>query len=90
MNQSYIKDMNDEEFETEKQSLITKKLEKPKQLIAFSRRLWNEILSKQYNFDRNDIEVNAIKKLTKQDMIVFFKVLKIFLYRYLFMIFSHF
>lgn len=65
--------MKVEEFEAEKESLITHKLEKPKQLIAYSKKLWNEIECKQYNFNRDQIEVNAIKKLTKEDIIAFFK-----------------
>ena len=66
--------MTDEDFETERQALITHKLEKPKQLIAFSKKVWNEIYSKQYNFNRDEIEVKAIKELTKQDIIDFLKV----------------
>jgi insulysin len=69
--------MSDEEFETEKQALITKKLEKPKQLIAFSKKLLYEIDTKQYNFDRDQIEVQALQKLTKDDVIAFFKVITI-------------
>ncbi len=69
--------MNEDEFETEKQALITAKLEKPKQLIAFSRKLWHEIDTKQYNFNRDEIEVNAIKNITKDDIIDFFKVITI-------------
>ena len=67
--------MKDEEFEAEKQSLITRKLEEPKQLMAFSRKLWAEIQCKQYNFERDQIEVNAIKQLTKEDIIAFFKAI---------------
>jgi len=69
----YIRDMSEEEFEREKQALITKKLEKPKQLIAFSKKLWFEIDNKQYNFERDDIEAQAIKNLTKDAVIAFFK-----------------
>ncbi len=69
--------MSDEEFEAEKQALITKKLEKPKQLIAFSKKLLYEIHTKQYNFDRDEIEVQALQKLTKDDVIAFFKVITV-------------
>ncbi|XP_054168721.1 insulin-degrading enzyme-like [Oppia nitens] len=71
--ENYIKDMKSEEFEAEKQSLITHKLEKPKQLLEYSKRLWNEIDSKQYNFNRDEIEVNALTKLTKDDIMTFFR-----------------
>ena len=66
--------MKDDEFEAEKQSLITHKLERPKQLIAFSKKLWSEIECKEYNFDRDEIEVQAIKTITKERIIDFLKV----------------
>jgi len=69
--------MNDEDFEAEKQSLITKKLEKPKQLLAFSRKLFGEIATDRYNFNRDEIEVQALKSLTKDDIFVFYKVITI-------------
>jgi len=65
--------MSDDDFESEKQSLITHKLEKPKQLIGYSKRLWSEIDSKQYNFNRDEIEVNVIRTLKKDDITAFFK-----------------
>ncbi|CAG2173670.1 unnamed protein product [Oppiella nova] len=71
--QKYIHDMNDTDFETQRQSLIARRLEKPKQLLEYSYRLWSEISSKMYDFNRDEIEVKAIKELTKQDIIAFFE-----------------
>ncbi|CAG2174735.1 unnamed protein product, partial [Oppiella nova] len=71
--QKYIHDMNDTDFETQRQSLIARRLEKPKQLLEYSHRLWSEISSKEYDFNRDEIEVKAIKELTKQDIIAFFE-----------------
>ncbi|CAG2168148.1 unnamed protein product [Oppiella nova] len=69
----YIEDMSDKDFETQRQSVITRRLEKPKNLIDNSYRLWSEISSKEYDFNRDEIEVKAIKELTKQDIIAFFE-----------------
>lgn len=66
--------MSTEDFETHINALVTKRLEKPKQLISFSRQLWSEIDSKQYHFNRDEVEVEALKKLTKDDLYAFFKV----------------
>ena len=70
----YIEDMSDKDFETERQALITRRLEKPKQLVEYTKKLWCEISAKDYNFNRDEIEVKAIKELTKQDIIDFLKV----------------
>lgn len=45
--------MSDEEFEQQKTGLITRLLEKPKTLGGRSRRFWNEIECRQYDFDRS-------------------------------------
>ena len=71
----YIEDMSHKDFETQKQSVITRRLEKPKQLSEYSQRLWSEISSKEYDFNRDEIEVKATKELTKQDIIAFFEVI---------------
>lgn len=66
--------MSDEEFETHKTSLATKKLEKPKQMSKLTNRFWNEISSRHYNFDRVDMEVKHLYTLTKADVLNFYKV----------------
>ena len=40
----FIKDMSEEEFETNKKGLIDKRLEKPKKLSSRAGRYWNEIV----------------------------------------------
>ncbi|CAG2108412.1 unnamed protein product [Medioppia subpectinata] len=69
----YIEDMNETDFETQRQALITEKLVKPKNLWEKCCTLWAEVISKEYNFNRQEIEVNAIKELLKQDIIDFLK-----------------
>ena len=68
----FIKDMAEEEFETNKKGLIDKRLEKPKKLSSRAGRFWNEIVCQQYNFDRDDIETEAMKEITKTDILNFF------------------
>ncbi len=66
--------MSEEEFETNKNALITRRLEKPKQLLGYSRKLWEEIDIMNYFFNRDEEEVEVIKKLTKEDVRGFFEV----------------
>ncbi|CAG2101366.1 unnamed protein product [Medioppia subpectinata] len=69
----YIEDMNETDFETQRQALITRKLVKPKNSWDKCWTLWAEVMSKEYNFNREEIEVKAIKEITKQDIIDFMK-----------------
>ena len=68
----FIKDMPEEEFETNKKGLIDKRLEKPKKLSSRAGRYWNEIVCQQYNFDRDEIETEAMKEIKKDDILNFF------------------
>ena len=64
--------MEQDDFEKHKRSLIARKLEKMKNLNGETGRLWNYILSEYYNFYQVDMDVNHIRKLTKQDMQEFY------------------
>ncbi|RCN36619.1 peptidase, M16 family [Ancylostoma caninum] len=64
--------MSDEEFEQQKTGLITRLLEKPKTLGGRFRRFWNEIECRQYDFDRNDSEVEVLRNVTKEDLLQYF------------------
>ena len=68
----FIDKMSDDEFETNKQGLIAKRLEKPKRLSARAGKYWSEIVLQQYNFDRDVIETNDLKNITKTDIIKFY------------------
>ena len=57
--------MTDDEFQTHVQALVTTKLEEPKKLSKQGDIYWNEISSHQYHFEREQCEVDEIKKLTK-------------------------
>ncbi|VDO57024.1 unnamed protein product [Haemonchus placei] len=64
--------MPQDEFDKQKTGLITRLLEKPKTLGARSRRFWNEIDCRQYDFDRNNSEVEVLKTVTKEDLLSYF------------------
>ncbi|KAK6021600.1 hypothetical protein OSTOST_12725, partial [Ostertagia ostertagi] len=64
--------MPQDEFEKQKTGLITRLLEKPKTLGARSRRFWNEIDCRQYDFDRNNSEVEVLNTVTKEDLLSYF------------------
>lgn len=61
--------MPDESFERHREALIDRRLEKPKKLISLTMRWWAEIVSNQLNFDRDNIEVECIRSLTKQELV---------------------
>lgn len=69
-----LENMSEQEFETHKTALATKKLEKPKQLKKLTARYWQEISTRLYNFDRVDMEVKQLYSLKKTDVLDFFKV----------------
>ena len=64
--------MTDDEFQTHVQALVTTKLEEPKKMSKQGDIYWNEISSHQYHFEREQNEVNEIKKLTKLELSEFF------------------
>ncbi|KAK8766960.1 hypothetical protein V5799_006251 [Amblyomma americanum] len=66
--------MSDEEFGFNKTALAARRLEKPKKLSQMANKYWMEILSQQYNFDRDAIEVASLEGLTSADLLTFFKV----------------
>ncbi|KAJ7399584.1 insulin-degrading enzyme-like protein [Pitangus sulphuratus] len=68
-----IEDMTEEAFQKHIQALAIRRLDKPKKLSAECAKYWGEIISQQYNFDRDNIEVAYLKTLTKDDIIQFYK-----------------
>ncbi|CAL7937409.1 unnamed protein product [Xylocopa violacea] len=69
----YISSMTEEEFNTHKESLAVRRLEKPKQLNTLSAMFWGEISTQQYNFDRANIEVAYLRTITKEQILKFYK-----------------
>ncbi|XP_043912631.1 insulin-degrading enzyme isoform X4 [Protopterus annectens] len=68
-----IEDMSDDAFQKHIQALAVRRLDKPKKLSAECAKYWGEIISQQYNFDRDNIEVAYLKTLTKEDIMQFFR-----------------
>ncbi|CAG8520517.1 10648_t:CDS:2, partial [Scutellospora calospora] len=62
--------MPEEEYQKQVQSLITKKLEKPKNLYQEIRRHWNHIDSGYYDFDQAEL-----RTITKLELLDFYKQL---------------
>ncbi|RNA20606.1 insulin-degrading enzyme isoform X1, partial [Brachionus plicatilis] len=67
-----LNQMTDEEFKTHVEALALIKLEEPKRMSKQCDVYWNEISSHQYNFDREKIEVEELRKLSKNELIEFY------------------
>ncbi|KAK4123327.1 ubiquitin carboxyl-terminal hydrolase-like protein [Parathielavia appendiculata] len=67
-----LEDMSDAEFESNKRSVMDKRLEKLKYMEQESNRHWSNIHSEFYTFDIAPQDAAHIKPLTKADMIEFF------------------
>jgi len=69
----HIEKMSEEDFDKYKTALTDRRLEQPKKLSGRCIIFWSEIVSQQFNFDRDEIEVSEVRKLTKKDLLDFFK-----------------
>lgn len=68
-----IEELSDEEFKTVKESLITEKTKKIVNLMNEHDEHYAAIKSKLYNFDRKKEQVKELEKLTKEELIDFYK-----------------
>uniref|UniRef100_A0A8C7Z5M7 Insulin-degrading enzyme n=1 Tax=Oryzias sinensis TaxID=183150 RepID=A0A8C7Z5M7_9TELE len=66
-----LEEMSEEAFQKHIQALAIRRLDKPKKLSAECAKHWGEIISQQYNFDRDNIEVAHLKTLTKEAIMNF-------------------
>lgn len=71
--QSHLDGLAEEEFSTHKKALELKRLEKPKTLGEECQKYWTEITTGMYCFNRDEEEVAALREITKEDVIAFFK-----------------
>ncbi|RQM06093.1 hypothetical protein DH86_00002403 [Scytalidium sp. 3C] len=67
-----LNDMSDSDFEEHKRSLITKRLEKLKNLDQESSRMWTYIDGEYYDFELVHHDAAQVKALTKEDMVLFY------------------
>lgn len=63
-----IDGVSDDQFNDFIAAVCSRKLEKPKNQIEETRMHWSEISSGFYLFDREDVEVPALRRLTKADL----------------------
>jgi insulysin len=73
--QKYISELSEELFETHVQALATKRTEKPKKLSSQNNKYIAEITTRQYHFERDEVEVRHLKSLTKKDVLSFYEEL---------------
>ncbi|KLT45842.1 hypothetical protein CC85DRAFT_239827 [Cutaneotrichosporon oleaginosum] len=64
-----IEKMSDEEFDRQRQALIDKKEEQPKNLAEESRRFWSRISDKYYEFGKRATDIAFLRKTTKQEVL---------------------
>jgi len=67
-----IAEMPEETFESVRDALIAKLLEKPKKLTSRVNQYWTEITSQQYNFERDIVESEELKGVSKQQILEFY------------------
>lgn len=65
----YIESMSDEEFDNNREALAQRRLEKPKKLGTRNLKFWSEISSRHLNFDRDNIEVEELRQVTKAEVL---------------------
>lgn len=66
--------MSEEEFDKYKDALAVKLLEKPKGLMKQAAVYQLEIDTQDYNFNRAQIEAEALKSIKKSDIVEFYNV----------------
>ncbi|EDV22870.1 uncharacterized protein TRIADDRAFT_28404 [Trichoplax adhaerens] len=64
--------LTEENFRKHLNALIIRKSEKPKKLNEECHRYFSEIVSRQYNFDRDNIEINYLKTVNKTELLQFY------------------
>ena len=67
-----IEEMPDDEFNRHKEALAQKKLEKPKKLSSRFDKIYAEISSRKYKFNRDEIETDELQKIDRTDILKFF------------------
>lgn len=65
--------MPEDEFNRHKEALAAQKLEKPKRLSTLFNKFLNEISLQQYHFDRAEKEVVILRKVSKTELLDYYK-----------------
>ncbi|XP_063543756.1 insulin-degrading enzyme [Cydia strobilella] len=69
----YLEAMSEEEFVKHRSALAAQRLERPKRMSTKASQIWSEISAQVYNFDRPRVEVDVLNKVTKEELIQFYK-----------------
>lgn len=69
---SILRNVSDEDLEKSKQSLMEYKTRKDWELDRETQRNWTEIMTGAYIFDRAEREVEALKAITKEELLEFY------------------
>lgn len=80
--EEYISNLTDSEFSNHKMTIEFKHKELPINLYSLTNKFMGEIDSQQYNFNRSDTELPFLRKVSKNDILRFFKVRIIYFYIY--------
>ncbi|XP_077297040.1 insulin-degrading enzyme-like [Arctopsyche grandis] len=66
--EDYINKLSDQEYDSHRNALIAEKLKRPEMMLGRSDKFWTEIESQQYHFDRENVEVKALRDVTKNQL----------------------
>ena len=66
--------LTEAEFKMHVEALAAHKLEKPKTIAERAEKAWKEIFSRQYNFERDRLEVEELRRITPVDLNAFISV----------------
>ncbi|KAL0093600.1 ubiquinol-cytochrome c reductase core subunit 2 [Phycomyces blakesleeanus] len=66
-----VANMSDSEYQAQLQSLISKKMEKDKNLGQEASKYWSQIHSGYYEFDQVETDIKELKSVTKESMLDF-------------------
>ncbi|KAI0025033.1 LuxS/MPP-like metallohydrolase [Xylariomycetidae sp. FL0641] len=64
--------MDEADFESHKRSVVTKRLEKPKNLDQETGRHWVQVSNEYYDFEASEEDAAQVKKLSKAEMVEFY------------------
>lgn len=73
--QGKIEKMSEEDFKSEKTSLISKLLKKKKSMAATASDLFAEICDEEYNFQRKEMHADFVKEIQKEEFVEFYRVI---------------
>lgn len=65
-------EMSEEDFLKHRMALAKRRLERPKKLSHLTVQWWLEVTSNQYHFSRDQVEVEHLSSITKDDLIEFY------------------